>query len=384
MRPLLRAVRRALRALLAAPRRRLRPTRAGKWILGIAVALGLAAFNTGNNLLFFGWGLSLSAILVSGLLSESTLRSVSVVLGRTGELRVGQRGGLAVRMTSASARMPAFGVEVAARVRAPRAIDLDDDEPGALLAGSAYELRLSPGESRDVDVDFVPRRRGAHSLTVLEARTAYPFGFFEKARTFPQEPAPRLVVLPARVDVAALARTLLSRLGEAPSRRVGAGDELFGLRPFRQGDDPRRIAWRRTARTGRAVVREDEAASSRDVLLDLVLPSSSASSGAIEDAIASCASLAEDLLAAQHAVGLRAPGVLVEPAPGARQRSALLVALALLDPRAPVPDAGRAGRSARVAVVGAGQAAPSTADQVVRVGAVHASSTTRPPATEAA
>lgn len=369
IRDLRRALGRVVRLLLEAPRRRLRPTRAGRWLLGIAFALGLAAFNTGNNLLFFGWGLSLSAILVSGLLSESTLRSVSVKLGKAGELRVGQPGGLAVLLSSSSPRMPAFGVEVAARVRGPGAAGsaADDADGGALLVGSAYELRLSPGEARDVDVDFRPVRRGAHALTVLEARTAYPFGFFEKARTFPQEPAPGLVVLPARVDVGGLSRALLARLGDAPSRRVGPGDELFGLRPFRQGDDPRKIAWRRTAKTGRPVVRETEAVRSREVLLDLVLPPSS-NEAAVEGAIAACGSLAEDLLAAQHAVGLRAPGVLLEPAPGARQRSAILVALALLDPLRPAPDVGRAGRVARVAVVGDGAGSPSVADEVVRVG----------------
>ena len=52
-------------------RRRLRTTRAGAALIAVTFASGFAAFNTGNNLLFFGWGLLLSSIVVSGILSEA-------------------------------------------------------------------------------------------------------------------------------------------------------------------------------------------------------------------------------------------------------------------------------------------------------------------------
>ena len=57
--------------------RSLRPTGAGRVVLLLAFAVGFAAMNTGNNLLFFGWGLVLSSIIISGILSESTLQAAS-------------------------------------------------------------------------------------------------------------------------------------------------------------------------------------------------------------------------------------------------------------------------------------------------------------------
>tara|TARA_Y100001934_G_scaffold264061_1_gene340421 strand:- start:402 stop:656 length:255 start_codon:yes stop_codon:yes gene_type:complete len=48
---------------------RLRVTVEGYILLGITVLIGFAAINTGNNLLYMGWGLLLSATVVSGVLS---------------------------------------------------------------------------------------------------------------------------------------------------------------------------------------------------------------------------------------------------------------------------------------------------------------------------
>ena len=46
--------------------RQLEFTREGKILVAIALAVGAAAINTGNNLLLLGWGLVLSAIVISG------------------------------------------------------------------------------------------------------------------------------------------------------------------------------------------------------------------------------------------------------------------------------------------------------------------------------
>src|SRR5580698_6317506 len=65
-------------------RRRLRPprrlsfTREGRIIVILAVAVGFAAINTGNNLLYLLLGWLLSFIIASGVLSESTLRGLVV------------------------------------------------------------------------------------------------------------------------------------------------------------------------------------------------------------------------------------------------------------------------------------------------------------------
>ena len=58
------------------PRRTIWPTRDGWWCLFVAIGLGVAAINTGNNLLYLLVSLLLSLIVVSGMLSEQSMRGL--------------------------------------------------------------------------------------------------------------------------------------------------------------------------------------------------------------------------------------------------------------------------------------------------------------------
>ena len=244
-------------------RRRLRVTTEGKILLVITLLSGFAAINTGNNLLFFGWGLLLSAIIISGVLSEATLRTLEAQLGRAEELRAGQLSPVAVALQNKSTRLPAFGVEVTLKLRPPTLAQPGAKREEPLSAPCRYQLRLNAGESRALWAHFQPEQRGLYPPEHLSAVTAFPFGFFEKERTFDVSGRAPLVVFPRRVEVAHAAAALRSRLGTAPTHRAGPGDEFFALRPFREGDDYRHVYWRRSARSARWVVRETEVWASR-------------------------------------------------------------------------------------------------------------------------
>jgi uncharacterized protein (DUF58 family) len=144
---------------------------------------------------------------------------------------------------------------------------------------------------------------------------------------------------------------------------VGSGDEFFSLRPFRDGDDPRRVAWRRTAKTGRMVVREHEATQSREIVV-VLRAAKSADADRVEDGIATVGSLVEDLVADGHAVGVAAGGERIAPARGARQRVTVLGALSRLNV-ADVSAEGVVGGSAAVVVVAIGNVDLSDADIVI-------------------
>ena len=49
-------------------RRRLKVTKLGWWFMGLTLGIGLAAINTGNNLLFLVLGMLLASIVISGVL----------------------------------------------------------------------------------------------------------------------------------------------------------------------------------------------------------------------------------------------------------------------------------------------------------------------------
>ena len=342
--------------------RRLRPTRAGQAVLFLAFTVGFAAMNTGNNLLFFGWGLILSSIIISGILSESTLQAATTTPLPADELRAGQADGLPVTIENRR-RLPGFGVEVSLVLQSLRAVGA---EPAAeLRTGAAFELRLSPGSIRTTRVPFRPADRGALVVKSLRVATAAPFGFFAKERIIKSAGGlANLVVLPERVDTRALVQALWARLGDNPAGHAGNGDELFTLRPYRSGDDPRRIAWRRAAKTGRLVVRENEATRSREILVDV--RTAGATPAAAEDAIATAGSLLEDLLNDGHSVGVRAPGLLVPPSRSPRQRHACLHGLALCDVSSDRSSVEAFSAGAAVIAVVAGTQRAEDADVVVK------------------
>jgi uncharacterized protein (DUF58 family) len=332
----------------------LRFTAEGKVVIVLAFAVGAGAINTGNNLLMLGWGLILSAIVISGLLSEGTLRPLRLSARPPREARAREVAALPVALDNLARRLPAFGIEAAVSLDTPG---------GADAAHTHYMLRVEPGQHSDILARFTPTRRGYHEIRQVIARTAYPFGFFEKSRRF--EGRAGFWVFPYAVDTRHLAASLVSQLGEESAHRIGNGEDFFSLRSYRTGDDLRRVHWRRSARAGRWFVREHEAKRGLEVLLELTL--GRVEKARAEHAIATLGSLAEELLARGLRVGVRAPGVLILPeAAGMRQRARVLLALARLDRGDPLPALTAAGM-ARVALAPAPGVVPNDADAVLPV-----------------
>src|SRR4029453_10001059 len=124
--------------------------------------------------------------------------------------------------------------------------------------------------------------------------------------------------------------------GQAPARRRGAGSDLYNLRVYRSGDDPRLIHWRSSAKTQTLTVRELEAETTEDtrlILLGVGTPGPT-----LEAALSEAASLTTHLI--RGGVAVRAPGVFARLGRGRPQLHRVLTALALYDPGAPGPAAG--------------------------------------------
>lgn len=163
---------------------------------------------------------------------------------RTGPLRaqVGRRTPLAYDVTSTT-EDTAVGVQVVDRLpnaARPRTVLLDVEALGPADAEPV---------SRTVDVVF--QERGRASLGALRISTRYPLGLAEASRRLP---SPHVVLVRPREGRPT--PRLRHRLGgrETQSVRVSPhaqGEDLwYGIRDFRDGDDPRRIHWRTTARRG--------------------------------------------------------------------------------------------------------------------------------------
>ena len=264
--------------------RQLRFTSSGRVLVGLALAVGFAAVNTGNNLLFLGWGLVLSAILLSGVLSEAVLRNLAAQ-AEVAPLapRARETTALPLQVRNVSRLQAAFALELSAVVRGPTA---------TCIAPAPFVLRLRPSQRLETHATLMPLERGRHVLEVVRASTSYPFGFFAKSRRFRPPSTVEFWVAPAAVPVQAYLAAIDSAAGESPEVRAGSGEDFHELRSYRHGDDLRRVCWRRSAKTGRWVVREQEAAARGAILVELALTGPVAPTAAnVEQAIRVAGSL---------------------------------------------------------------------------------------------
>jgi uncharacterized protein (DUF58 family) len=261
----------------------------------LTIGSGLAAINSGNNMLYLVLALLMSLIVVSAILTELNLRRLSATRGAPVRLVAGEPALVRVQVTNHKRRMASLSIEVEELV--PR------DSP--VQQRSGYLLQLRPGETRAVFVRLDPAQRGVAHSAGIAISTAYPFGFVRKRRLF-LEPA-RYLVRPRQLAETHALLPAVARGAEEVRRGRGTGDEFHGLRDYRAGEDARGIAWKASARRGKLVIREHEAPATRRVVVRVLnaIPSGEATATQeVEGAIARAAALAEQYADSGFAVGL--------------------------------------------------------------------------------
>jgi uncharacterized protein (DUF58 family) len=131
--------------------------------------------------------------------------------------------------------------------------------------GGAIEAFLPPIHPKGTDVVAEPiraTRRGRYNLPPLEAVFTDPFGIASNVRRLSDEC--RLIVYP-RVEKLPAMGSVGAAIQGTQTRRVPSnqGEDLFGVRGYEPGDDPRKVHWPATAKRGDLMVREEEAGARR-------------------------------------------------------------------------------------------------------------------------
>ena len=223
--------------------RHLRVPFAGRAFLLVTLGVGVAAINTGNNLLYLSLSLNLSLILLSGVLSEGTLRHVTLKVRLATEAFAGGEAFLAVTCSAEAKRFPGISLVAVLRTGADSATVRFPD--------------IAPGTSVTRIVPFRPTRRGEVDSIHASLSTRFPFSLFEKSmeRSIPAG----VIVYPRPSTPAARGEDLpIAAPSGRPflSGRVGAFPR--GVRGHLPADPVRDIHWKATARTGRWMVKERE------------------------------------------------------------------------------------------------------------------------------
>ncbi|HSW28486.1 MAG TPA: DUF58 domain-containing protein [Longimicrobiales bacterium] len=303
--------------------RRISFTAGGALFTAGAFAVGFAAMNTGNNLLFLLLGAMLGIITVSGWLSEQAIRAVRVERLLPRAVTAGQELRIAYEVANHKRRLPSMAVEI-----------LDGELPGRAFL--PYVAAGSTTRTRSVNT---LERRGVYPLLTVTLSTSFPFGMFRKERDLD---VPGEIVVWPRTDrpvpVTSQGGGRVPRSGAGAQGPHGHRGEYRSLRAYRAGDDPRDIHWRSSARLRDPVLREYErdGAETRWICLDLA----SAPGDPAEVAVEAAASLAAQAMAEGRSFALVAGPTVVDPGEGAGQLERVLDVLARVSfsPGAPLPD----------------------------------------------
>lgn len=336
------------------PPRKLIFTRDGSWFTGMTILVGIGAINTGNNLLYLLLGMMLGLIIVSGILSEQSLRKVTVRRLEPGDLFAGRVSRMRYELTNKKRFLASFSLTVqehearetrgrrrqhlglSAERPSKRKLRAAENDPGG---PSALGIRVPAARSLVLVSEYMFPRRGLYQYVGLDLGTRFPFGFFEKLRAI-YDPTEVLVYPEVRPGTVGIPQTL-DHDGEVQRNVEGQHGEFFGLREFRDGDDVRDVNWKVTARRG-ALVRklydkqDDEALAIH--LYNWVPPDADEAKvrvamDALEDAISDAASLCARLIDAGHRFSLHTIDETVSEGAGAGQLQTALRHLALLEIR---------------------------------------------------
>lgn len=259
-------------------------TRAGLIYILISVVIGIAAINTGNNLLYVVVAALLSAILVSGVASAWVLKGLALDVHLPEHVFAGRPMLARLLLRNTTSWLPSFSVRIvpakhkSARdrwrwesytfgfpgSRAPqdqwlrlpdrrlRRVREEADKP--ILRESVYYPFLAPGQELCAELEISFPTRGRYSEKNFGLATRFPFSFLMKTRRI--NLSREVIVFPVVESADQFLELLPMVTGEFETFVAGRGYDLYRIREYMPDDSARHVDWKASARTGSLKVRE--------------------------------------------------------------------------------------------------------------------------------
>jgi uncharacterized protein (DUF58 family) len=296
-------------------------TRVGIVYVAIVLVIGIAALNTGNNLLYIVVGAMLAAILVSGFASALVLRDLELDVRLPEHVFAGRAVLGRIVLRNLRRWLPSFSVNVVSlkkdsagkhwqwmpatfavppgRPPARQWIKFRDyklrrvsktEAPPNIFEGSAYFPYVPAGSELKADLELCFDRRGCYQQKSFGLATRFPFAFLTKTRHVPL--AREIIVYPRVEPADEFFEVLPMITGEFETFARGRGDDLYLIREYMPEDSARHVDWKATAKSGSLKVREFSREDERKLRIVFDNPGKGVvSEKAYEDAIALAASL---------------------------------------------------------------------------------------------
>jgi uncharacterized protein (DUF58 family) len=260
-------------------------TREGLVYLALVLIIGVAALNTGNNLLFIVLAAMLAAIVVSGVASAAQLRGVELEIVLPPHVFAKRPVWAQFRMRNRRRSVPAFSLTVVPpkpqkahrswhfergtfvypsnRPPAEQWVRVPDlllrerivaQRGPQIFSGSVYFPYLAGGSSATADVELNFQRRGRYQQDTVGLATRFPFSFLVKTRRITL--AREVLVYPSVDATDELMEILPMITGEFEVFVSGRGHDLYRIREHMPEDSARHLDWKASAKSGALKVRE--------------------------------------------------------------------------------------------------------------------------------
>ncbi|UFS70828.1 DUF58 domain-containing protein [Geomonas sp. RF6] len=250
--------------------------------MATTLGLGVAAVNTGNNLLFLIVSAMLGFMAVSGLMGWLNIRNLEVRLQVPDEVYAGVQTLVSVLIINRRRFLPSFLIRI------------------ALCGTEALCTVVERGGAQKVSFLHAFPERGLHTITCAVVGSSFPVHFFVRRRQVPVQssvtvfPAPRSfpVATPVAPPDAGSDLTPLS---------PGYDGELVKISDYRGGESLKLIHWRLSAKHEVFKVKELSATADEPVIIEPeLLPGRN-----MEDRLSHGAYLINRLLKVGRPVGLK-------------------------------------------------------------------------------
>jgi len=264
---------------------RTRPTKEGIVFLGLSLFVGFAALNTGNNLLYLTFGMMLSFIAVSGITSLVNLSRIEVRLEPPEDVFAWASTSIRFSVKNLKVLIPSYSLTIDA-------------------GGKKVYLSYLPSKvERTVSIQYVFTRRGWNKMPETVLFTRFPFGFFKKWIRIDLGDD-EVLVYPRVEKIGIEKERIRHSFGELESDRLGFGNDLRSIRGYNEGDNPKLIHWKTSAKLGRLMLRELQDDESRRAIIEF---NPTRNKSELEQQISYTASLLLELMERNYEVEFVAP-----------------------------------------------------------------------------
>lgn len=213
------------------------PTRAGIGFGLLLFGMLLAGLNYANSLALFLTFLLAGLALAAMHMCHGNLLGCRVVGARVTPTFAGEEGRLELVVEAGGATRHEWVIAIR------EAAGITRSDP----------IQVQSGERASLQLDIIGARRGVHSIDRVRLTTTWPFGLF-RTWTWLHLPCELIVYPAARGNLPT--RTDSGRRQGDRERATPGDEEWRSLRDYRDGDPPRRIAWKAYARGGPLLVGE--------------------------------------------------------------------------------------------------------------------------------